>query len=63
MPFSTERDESNYACWATEKLHEDVQGLPNTFFVFGKCLKKATEYCLKFFFLFDSTIHPFNNGK
>ena len=26
-------------------------------------LKKTTEYFLKFLFLFESTILPFNNGK
>ena len=35
----------------------NVQGPPNTFFFFGQCLKKTTEYFLKFhFFLFETTI-------
>ena len=39
-----------------------IQGPPNNYF-FGKCLKKTTEYFLKFLFLFKSTILPVNNGK
>ena len=31
-------------------------------FFFGKCFKKTTEYILPFLFLFESTIHPVNNG-
>ena len=33
------------------------------FFFFEKCFKKTTEVFLKFLFLFESTILPFNNGK
>ena len=33
------------------------------YLLFGKCLKKAAEYFLKFLFLFESTILPVNNGK
>ena len=39
-------------------------GPPNTFFCFlENGLKKATEYFLKFLFLFESTILPVNNCK
>ena len=39
-----------------------VQGPPNTFFL-ENALKETTEYFLKFRFLFENTIHPFNIGK
>ena len=40
-----------------------ILGLPNTFFFLENALKKTTEYCLRFLFLFESTILPVNNGK
>ena len=39
-----------------------VHGPPNAFFL-ENALKKATEYFLKYLFLFESTILPVNNGK
>ena len=42
---------------------KEYKGFANYLF-FGKCLrKKATEYFLKFLFLFESTILAVNNGK
>ena len=54
VPFSHNIEQSTQAFWyRIRQIH----------FLWKMFKKKTTEYFLKFLFLFESTILPFNNGK
>ena len=54
------KDMTDYICMYERK---QIQDPPNIFFFLENAKKETPEYFLKFLFLFESTILPFNNGK